>query len=140
MVFKHLFCTATTSSLFAMAPDWSIPRSTETESLIETPLHPNAMGTRPRNDLYCVEWDVKLLIYHRPTMQWENTLRRIVPLGYYRAHFHRANLGLSVPSDHCHFCSHCHGDPVGLSAADCCDIVFWNWKKQSRSVPQLESN
>jgi len=38
MVFNYLFGTPTTSSLFATAPEWSMPRSTETESLIESPL------------------------------------------------------------------------------------------------------
>jgi len=39
MVFKSTFlCIATTRSLFPMAPEWSIPRSTETESLIDSSL------------------------------------------------------------------------------------------------------
>jgi len=36
MVFESTYCTATTKSLFPMAPGLQIPRSTETESLIDS--------------------------------------------------------------------------------------------------------
>jgi len=45
MVFESTYlCTATTKSLFPMAPEWSIPRSNETE----TPLH---------SRLFCIHYD-----------------------------------------------------------------------------------
>ena len=47
MVFESTYlCTATTKSLFPMAPEWSIRRSTEMESLIDSSTINVNIGTK----------------------------------------------------------------------------------------------
>jgi len=48
-------------------------------SITEWEVHITAQGPRLRNDLYCVEWDVQTVLYHRPTIplmgDWKSTRR-----------------------------------------------------------------